>query len=115
MTGDHDTITLKDAASHFGYTVSTLKAEAGRGRLTIYKIGKRLYTTPADIRDMVQKCRVDQKGHGFTLIHGASSGLSETEAASSALARAQETVMKLKSSSRNISATSTSPKRRAHQ
>ncbi len=30
MTGDHDTITLKDAAQHFGFTVSTLRAEADR-------------------------------------------------------------------------------------
>jgi hypothetical protein len=52
MTQDNDTITLKDAAGHFGYTVSTLRAEAGRGRLVIYKIGKRLYTTPADIKKL---------------------------------------------------------------
>jgi hypothetical protein len=115
MTGDNDTITLKDAASHFGYTVSTLRAEADRGRLTIYKIGKKYYTTPADIRDMVQKCRVDQKGHGFTLIRSESSGLSETDRASSAQARARETVMRLKRSSRNISAESTSPPRRVRQ
>ena len=115
MTGDNDTITLKDAASHFGYTVSTLRAEADRGRLTIYKIGKRYYTTPADIRDMVQKCRVEQRGHGFTLTRSASSGSSETERALSARARAQETVTRLKNSSRNTSETSTSRSRRAHQ
>jgi hypothetical protein len=62
---DTDTITLKDAAGHFGFSVYTLRAEAGRGNLTIYKIGKRLYTTPADIRDMVSKCRVNQKAPGF--------------------------------------------------
>lgn len=38
MTQDDDTITLKDAASHFGFSVYTLRTEAGRGRLTIYKI-----------------------------------------------------------------------------
>lgn len=41
MTGDDDTITLKDAASHFGFSVYTLRTEADRGRLAIYKIGKR--------------------------------------------------------------------------
>lgn len=115
MTADHDTITLKDAASHFGYTVSTLRAEADRGRLTIYKIGKKYYTTPADIREMVQKCRVERRGRDFTLIRSESSGSSETERTESALARAKETALRLKSTSRSISAISTSPKSRARQ
>lgn len=115
MTGDNDTITLKDAAQHFGYTVWTLRAEAERGHLTIYKIGKRYYTTPADIREMVAKCRVEQKGHGFTLIRNESNGLSVTERALSAQARAQETVMRLKNTSPNISGKSTNQSRRARQ
>ena len=49
MTGPDDPITLKDAAQHFGFTVAALKAEAGRGRLPIYKIGKRLYALPAEV------------------------------------------------------------------
>ena len=115
MTNDDDTITLKDAASHFGYTVSTLRAEADRGRLTIYKIGKRLYTTPNDIREMVKKCRVEQKGHGFTLIQGESNGSSATDRALSARAAASETALKLKNSSRNTLATSTSRNRQVRQ
>src|ERR1035437_9266921 len=83
---DNDTITLKDAASHFGFTVYTLRAEAERGHLTTYKIGKRLYTTPADIREMVSKCRVDQKVRDFTLTQGEKLMLFETEPASSARA-----------------------------
>lgn len=112
MTQDSDPITLKDAAQHFGFTVLTLRAEADRGRLTIYKIGKRYYTTPGDIKEMVKQCRVEKKVRDFTLIRGGSSGRSETERASSALAAANETVLKLKNSSRNTSATSTSPNRR---
>lgn len=115
MTGDHDAITLKDAASHFGYTVDTLKAEARRDRLTIYKIGRRLYTTPADIREMVQKCRVEQKVRDFTLIRPESSTLSETERASSAQAAARETVLWLRSSSRNTSATNIVRSVRSHR
>lgn len=115
MVSDHDTITLHDAADHFGFTVSTLRAEADRGRLTIYKIGKRLYTTPADIREMVQKCRVELRGRDFTLIRSASSGSSATERTESALARARETALRLKSTSRPTSATSTSPNRRVRQ
>jgi hypothetical protein len=40
MIGDADTITLKDAAQHFGFSVYTLRAEADRGRLAIYNGGK---------------------------------------------------------------------------
>ncbi len=61
LSNDRDVFPLKDAAERFGFTVSTLKAEAGRGRLTLYKIGKKLYTTPADIHEMVNRCRVEQK------------------------------------------------------
>jgi Phasin protein len=59
MTGDNDAITLKDPAKRFGFSVSTLRTEADRGRLTIYRIGRRYYTTPADIREMVLQCRVE--------------------------------------------------------
>src|ERR1035437_3731840 len=76
---DNDTITLKDAASHFGFSVYTLRAEAERGHLTTYKIGKRLYTTPADVRDMISACRVSQKGHGSIWTPSGGCGLSATE------------------------------------
>ena len=98
---DSDTITLKDAAQHFGFSVYTLRAEAERGRLTIYKIGKRYYTTPGDIKEMVSQCRVDQKARDFTLIRGASNLSSAMERSSSALAAAKETALRLKNSSRN--------------
>jgi hypothetical protein len=100
MTQDGDTITLKDAAKHFGFSVYTLRTEADRGRLAIYKIGKRFYTTPADVKEMVRLCRVDQKAPDFTLIRNARLGSSETERASSALAAANETALRLKNSSR---------------
>ena len=101
MISDSDTVTLKDAAQHFGFSVYTLRTEAERGRLTIYKIGKRYYTTPADVKEMVQRCRVAQKAPGFTSIRNANNGSSETERASSALVAAQETARRLKNSSRN--------------
>lgn len=111
MTGEHDTITLKDAAEHFGFTVSTLRAEADRGRLTLYKIGKRYYTTPADIKSMVEQCRVEPKARAFTLIKTEDSTRLETARASSE--RAQQSLERLKSISRNTSGTSTSQSRRA--
>ncbi len=113
MTRDDDTITLRDAGQHFGFSVYTLRTEAERGRLAIYKIGKRLYTTPADIKEMVRQCRVDQKAPDFTLIRNARSGLSETERASSALAAANETALRLKNSSRNTLGKSIDLPRRA--
>ena len=115
MTNDNDTITLKDAAQHFGFTVWTLRAEADRGRLTIYRIGKRDYTTPNDIREMVQKCRVVKKGHGFTSTRSGNCGLSETDRASSARAGANETALRLRSASRNTSAISTSRNRQGRR
>jgi hypothetical protein len=100
MISDSDTITLKDAAQHFGFSIYTLRTEADNGRLVIYKIGKRYYTTPADIKEMIRQCRVDQKGRDFTLIRGANSSSSETEKRSSALAAANETALRLKNSSK---------------
>jgi helix-turn-helix protein len=113
VIGEDDAITLKEAAQRFGFTVSTLRAEANRGRLSIYRIGKRFYTKPADIREMVEKCRVDQKGRDFILIRNESSGSSETDRASSALAAANETVQRLKNISRSTSARNIGPKRQA--
>lgn len=113
--GDSDTITLKDAAQHFGFSVYTLRTEAVRGRLTIYKIGKRYYTTPADIKEMVNQCRVDQKARDFTSIRRAISGPSETDRSSSALAAANESAQRLKNSSRNTLGKSIALPHRARQ
>lgn len=58
----------------------TLMAEAARGRLTMEKIGRRWFVTPAAIREMRKKCEVAQpakaRGSGF------SQGASETESPS---------------------------------
>lgn len=113
MTRDDDTVTLKDAAQHFGFSVYTLRTEADRGRLAIYRIGKRYYTTPADVKEMVRQCRVDQKAPDFTSIRIANSGSSETDRASSALAAARETALRLKNSSRNTLGKSIALPRRA--
>jgi hypothetical protein len=113
LTGDDDTITLQDAAKHFGFSVYTLRTEAAHGRLVIYKIGRRYYTTPADVKEMVRLCRVDQKGRDFTLIKSAVNSPSETERRSSALAAANETALRLKNSSRNTLGKSIALPRRA--
>lgn len=55
MTEDRP-ITLADAAKDLGLSVWTLRDEADRGRLTIYRIGKRLWTRPSDIEKMQGLC-----------------------------------------------------------
>ena len=115
MTNDTDPITLADAAQHFHFTVLTLRAEADRGRLVIYKIGRRYYTTPADIKEMVKLCRVEKKAHGSISFQKKSSGLSETDRASSALAAANESALRLRRPSLNTSGASTSRNRQVRQ
>jgi hypothetical protein len=113
MTSDGDIITLKDAASHFGLSVYALRNEANNGRLTIYKVGKRFYTTPADIKEMIRQCRVEQKAPDSISIRSARSSQSETDRLSSAQAAASEIAQRLKSSSRNTLGASISLSRRA--
>ena len=105
---DNDPIRLKDAAEQFGLTVGELRAEAGRGRLAIYRIGKRDYTTANDIREMVEQCRVERKDRAFTVTRRATSGPSATAAAS--CDSAQQAILKLRNSSRSTSPASTGPR-----
>lgn len=115
MTGDGDIITLKDAAQHFGLSVYALRKEASDGRLTIYKVGKRFYTTPGDIKEMIRQCRVEQKAPDSISIRSARNSSSETERLSSAQAAASEIAQRLKSSSRTTLGASISLSRRARQ
>ncbi len=115
MTNDTDPITLKDAAQHFGFSVWTLRTEADRGRLTIYRIGRKDYTTPNDVKEMVKLCRVEKRGHGSISFRESDSGLSETDRASSALAAANESALRLRRPSLATSGTSTSQHRQARR
>ena len=115
MTSDTDPITLADAAQHFGFSVWTLRTEADRGRLTIYRIGRKDYTTPNDIKEMVKLCRVEKKAHGFISFQKRDSGLSETDRASSALAAANESALRLRRPLLPTSGASTSRNRQVRQ
>ncbi len=84
LTDDEQTLTLKAAAERFGFPVATLRAEAGRGRLVIYKIGRTHYTTPNDIKAMVQKCRVENHPRACTSTKCEDNGLFATAHISSA-------------------------------
>jgi hypothetical protein len=95
---DDRPITLNEACVAFGGTLTpaTLRAEAKRGRLEIYKIGRRYYTTIADVKNMVQACRVNHQVHGSTSTNHEEHGPSETERAQSARHALNQTVQRLK-------------------
>jgi hypothetical protein len=102
-------ITLKQACEEFGgtFTPSTLRAEAGRGRLDIFRLGKRDYTTHKAMLEMVRKCQEDGRRRGSTWTPSVRSGSSETEHVSSARAALSQTVARLKSSSGHTSGRNT--------
>jgi hypothetical protein len=105
-----DPITLTDACRIFSeskFTVSTLRAEASRGRLSIFRIGRRDYTTRRLMHDMVRRCHDDDPRRVSTLTN-VSNGLSETEITSAALAALNQTAQALRKDSRDTSAKSIS-------
>jgi hypothetical protein len=108
MMADDDTaIPLWAAAKQSGFTVSTLRAEAERGRLVIYKIGRGHYTTINHIREMVRLCRVEPRGRDCTSTPERTNGLSETERISSARAALNQSVVALKQGLPRISGRNT--------
>ena len=112
---DNKAISLAEAAEKFGYPLSTLRLEERRGNLTVYKLGRKFYTTPNDIQEMVRRCRVVRKVPDFISIPSGANGQSETDRASSALAAANETVRMLKNTSRNTLVTSISRNRQVRR
>ena len=96
---DDTAIPLRDVPSHFPesrFTLSTLRAEAGRGRLQVFRIGRRDYTTRADVLEMQRRCREDDPRRASTSIRNVSNGQSVTDRVSSALVAAKETAQRLR-------------------
>lgn len=92
---EDDPITLREACKLFPLaqlTVSTLRAEARRDRLTIFSIGKRDYTTMRAMREMVSKCQQTDRRKPISTTRK-----NESTEHASALAAAHETVRMLKS------------------
>ena len=59
-SSEDDPITLAEACRLFPtarLTVFTLRAEGGRGNLSIFRLGKRDYTTVRSMREMVRLCQ----------------------------------------------------------
>jgi hypothetical protein len=110
---DDEPITLAEACKLFPrakLTISTLRAEAARGRLDIFRLGKRDCTTPKAMREMIRRCREGDHRRASTSTKTEASGLSETERTASAQASLNKTVQALKNASLNISEKSTSHK-----
>ena|SRR5215472_13647061 len=96
---DDEPITLAEACELYPrsrLTKSTLRAEAARGRLTIFRMGKRDYTTVAFMRDMVRRCQDEDYRRDSISTPQDASGLSEMDNALSAQAALKQTVVALK-------------------
>jgi hypothetical protein len=101
---DERPLTLKEASDLHRLKVSTLRAEAARGRLDIFRLGKRDYTTLESLRSMVRKCQDAARARASTSTGNESNGLSEMERASSAQVALKQTVVALRNGLPNISA-----------
>jgi hypothetical protein len=107
---DDDPITLREACALYSQarlTVSTLRAEAARGRLDIFRLGRRDYTTPQAMREMVRRCQDAARRRASISIQDEANGSSETAHVSFAQAALNTTVLALKrdlphTSARNI-------------
>ena len=101
---EDDPLPLREACNLYPQarlTVSTLRAEHGRGRLAIFRLGKRDYTTPRSMREMVRRCQDDASRPASTLTAPGSNGLSAMDNATSALDALKLTATKLRQSSAN--------------
>ena len=113
---DEEPITLVEACKLYPrsrLTISTLRAEAARRRLTIFRLGKRDYTTVA-MAEMVRRCRDEDYRRDSTSMRQEANGSSETENALSARAALSQTVAALKQGLPRISGKSI-PQSAAHR
>ena len=99
-------LTLKQACEEFAggkFSPATLRAEHGRGRLNLFKIGRQHFTTMADLREMQRLCLVPSPVPASGLTKSVKRGASSTAAAQSAQAAAKATFRALRSSSKRTS------------
>ncbi len=92
MTDDRP-ITLAEAADLYRLKISTLRAEASRGRLDVFRIGRRDYTTLEALQTMVRKCRDATR---FRAPISPEDAVSETDRISSAQAALSQSVQALR-------------------
>ena len=109
---DDQPMTLAEACEGFfrgTISIATLRAEAKRGRLTIMRIGRMDFVTPAGLREMMEKCRVQQRGHASTFTPSNEPGSSETDRLLAAQAAMNSIATALKKGSPPTSRKSSSP------
>ena len=110
---DDDPITLRVASEVVlkgAISEATLRAEIRRGNLTVERIGKNLFTSPRYIREMRERCRVQQNRRDCTSAKtraAGTSGSSATATATDELAVLRATAKALKNGSLNTSRKST--------
>ncbi len=108
---DTDPITLSEASEvvlRGVIGVAALRAEIRRGNLAVERIGKNLFTTPAAIREMREKCRVQPPRLVSISAPMTEPGSSATKEKTSELAALKASVTALKSGSLSTSRKSTS-------
>jgi hypothetical protein len=108
--GDDDPVTLQEACEivfRGTISVASLRAEAGRGNLDIFRVGRRDFTTIRAVREMQAKCLAGRKGRTFISTPQGNSGLSEMDHVSSALAALSQSTKALRNPSQSTSAGST--------
>ena len=89
---------------------ASLRAEARRGHLVIMRIGRRDFVTLSAIREMMQRCRVGQRGPGSGTIPSSVSGIYETERRSAARVAALKSAEEQKERFRRTSRKNMSPR-----
>jgi hypothetical protein len=102
---DTDPITIGEASRLMRGVVSesALRSEIKKGNLMAYRIGKNLFTTPAALNEMRDKCRVMPNRPDSTSVETTEPGSSATVEKTSELAALKVTVAALKNGSLNTS------------
>jgi hypothetical protein len=98
---DTDPITIGEASRLLRGIVSesALRSEIRKGNLIAYRIGKNIFTTPAALNEMREKCRVQQNRPDSTSEKTTEPGSSATATATDELAALKATVRGLKNGS----------------
>lgn len=102
---DDTPITLAEACEMYGnrFKVATLRAEHGRGKLRLFRLGRRDYTSPQYMREWIKRCQDESNHQGSTWTPDAVPGRSEMAQPSTALDSLSATVRALRNNSRPIS------------
>lgn len=98
---DTDPITIGEASRLLRGIVSesALRSEIRKGNLIAYRIGKNLFTTPAALNEMREKCRVQQNRPDSTSEKTTEPGSSATAIVTDARAAMRATATALKNGS----------------